>query len=200
MSNEVSFEEIAGATNIGHLGIMTPDDYPRVVPINFATIGDRIYFHGARKGEKYETFAARQKVTLSIDLPHSMIPSYWQDGEQACRANQFFKSALIRGYGAIVDDPDEKAAALQALMEKHQPEGGFRTITPSEEMYRKSLAGVTIFRIDSEQISIRCEMGQRLSTEIKAMLVTKLEERASDVDLKTAAELKRQLDQEENSR
>ena len=78
---------------------MTPDGYPRVVPINFATIGDRVYFHGACIGEKYDSFDANQKVTFSVDLPYAMIPSYWQDAEQACRANQFFKSALIRGRG-----------------------------------------------------------------------------------------------------
>ena len=98
----------------------------------------------------------------------------------------------------IVEDSDEEAAALQALMEKHQPEGYFRTITAAEELYRESLAGVTIFRIDPDQITVRNEMGQRLSAKIKAVLVNKLEERGGDVDLKTAAELKQQLDRQES--
>jgi hypothetical protein len=196
MTTNGEFQQIAQATNIGQLGILTDDGYPRVVSVNFVTIGDLVYFHGANHGEKYDAFAAGQKVTLSIDLPYAMIPSYWEDAEQACRANQFFKSALVKGRGAVVDDSGEKAAALQALMQKHQPEGGFRTITASDDMYRKHVADTMIFRIDPDQITTRCEMGQRLSAEKKAQLVKQLETRGSETDLLTAAEIRKQINLE----
>jgi len=44
--------EILNTARIGQVGIITPDGYPRVVPINFVAIGDKIYFHTAREGEK----------------------------------------------------------------------------------------------------------------------------------------------------
>ncbi len=194
MTDNSEFQQIAEATNIGHVGIHTDDGYPRVVPVNFVTIDDHVYFHGAGHGEKFDSFDENQKVTLSIDLPYAMIPSYWQDAEQACRANQFFKSALMRGRGVIVENLDEEAAALQALMEKHQPEGHFRTITASEEMYRESVVDTTIYRIDPDQVTVRYEMGQRLSAEKKTLLIGKLEERGTDVDLKTAAEIRKHID------
>ena len=199
MTNNSEFQKIASATNIGHLGILTPDGYPRVVPINFVTIGDRIYFHGACVGEKYDSFDANQKITFSIDLPYAMIPSYWTDTEQACRANQFYMSALVRGCGVLVNDPDEKATALQALMMKHQPEGSFCTITTSQKLYRKSLAEITIFRIDPNQITTRIRMGEKLSAEIKAKLIRKLEERGDEADLKTAAEIRKQINSQEKA-
>ena len=200
MTNNSEFHQIASAANIGYLGILTQDGYPRVVPINFATIGDRVYLHGASNGEKYEAFASGQKVTFSVDLPYAMIPSYWQDAEQACRATQFFKSVLIRGRGAIVSDVDERAAALQTLMKKHQAEGGFRQITASQKLYHKSLAGVTVFRIDPDRITTLIKMGEKLSTEVKAELVKRLRERGNEVDLETAAEIQNQIDQQERTR
>ena len=187
------FRQIADATNIGHLGIVTPDGYPRVVPVNFATIDDRIYFHGANHGEKYDAFAAGQKVTFSIDIPLAMIPSYWRDDAQACRANQFFKSVLVRGRGAIVEDFEEKAAALQALMEKHQPEGGFRKISTSDLLYVKSVAGVGIYRIDSESVTVRAELGQNLSDATRKLVIDKLRERDRGHDAETAREMEQQL-------
>ena len=194
MTNKNEFQQIVQANNIGQLGIMTDDGYPRVVPINFVTIDDRVYFHGAGHGEKFDAFDENQKVTFSVDLPYAMIPSYWQDAEQGCRANQFFKSVLIRGRGVIVEDLDEKAVALQALMEKHQPEGRFRKITASEELYLESLEDTTIFRIDPDQVSVRSEMGQRLAVKIKTLLIEKLEERGSKIDLKTVAEIRKMID------
>ncbi|MBU0982801.1 MAG: pyridoxamine 5'-phosphate oxidase family protein, partial [candidate division Zixibacteria bacterium] len=41
-----AFAAIVNETSIGNLGIVTPDGYPRVVPVNFAVIGETVYFHG----------------------------------------------------------------------------------------------------------------------------------------------------------
>jgi hypothetical protein len=53
-----------------------------------------------------------------------------------------------------------------------------------------------IFRIDPDQITTRCEMGQRLSAEKKAQLVKQLETRGSETDLLTAAEIRKQINLE----
>jgi len=188
------YEMLTRRVTVGHLGIITPDGYPRAVPVNFAAVGEKVYFHGASSGEKYDAFAAGQRVTFSIDLPYSAIPSYWRSEDYACPATQFFKSVLIRGRGAIVNDTTEKATALQTLMEKHQPEGGFERITGDDPLYSKALAEVTVFRIDPDRIDVREKFGDHLSRETRQQLIGKLRERGRKRDLETALEMEKRLD------
>jgi nitroimidazol reductase NimA-like FMN-containing flavoprotein (pyridoxamine 5'-phosphate oxidase superfamily) len=193
-SDSSVYDLLATRAAVGHVGILTPDGYPRVVPVNFATVGDRVYFHGASSGEKYDAFAARQKVTFSIDLPYSAIPSHWRSDNYACPASQFFRSVLIRGRGVIVEDTTEKASALQTLMERHQAEGGFERITSDNPLYSKALADVTVFRIDPVRIDVREKFGDQLSRETRLQLIDKLKERDHERDRETALEMEKRID------
>jgi len=194
------YELVAGRVTVGRLGIITPDGYPRVVPVNFAAIGDKVYFHGASSGEKYDALAANQKVTFSIDLAYSAIPSYWRSEGYACPATQFFKSVLIMGRGAIVADASEKANALQALMDRHQPEGGFERITSDNPLYSKALSEVTVFRIDPDRIDVREKFGDHLSRETNLQIIDKLRERQHERDLETALEMEKRIDRPTNGK
>ncbi len=188
------FEQVTREVDIGELGMLTADAYPRVVPVNFVAVGPVIYFHGATRGQKFETFVNSDKVTFSVRLTYSMMPSYWRTEKSACSATQFFKSVLVKGRGRIVADSEEKATALQALMEKCQPEGGFEPITVTDELYRRAIDGVAIFRIDPASITVRSKLGQNLSVAIGEDLIKRLLERADPVDLATAAEIRKTID------
>ena len=180
---------IAAEIDVGYLGISTPDGYPRVVPVNFATIENTIYFHGATSGEKFEAFRNGRKVTFCIAVPYSMIPSYWRSERFGCPATQYFKSALVKGRGAVVDDPQEKARALQALMDKHQPEGGFAPFDYADKLYRAAIDEVAIFRIDPDQVDIKIKFGQNLTEPTRRKIIQKLHERGRALDLRTAEEM-----------
>jgi nitroimidazol reductase NimA-like FMN-containing flavoprotein (pyridoxamine 5'-phosphate oxidase superfamily) len=158
-------------------------------------VGDKIYFHGAIHGEKYEVFRANQKVTFCIDLPYAQLPSTWREGGHACTGNQFFKSVLIRGRGAIVEDINEKASSLQAMMEKHEPEGGYKPVRADDPSYVKRLTGVAMFRIDFDQIDVRLAVGGDYKPELKSLLLGKLKERGLPIDLETIVELEKSSDQ-----
>jgi nitroimidazol reductase NimA-like FMN-containing flavoprotein (pyridoxamine 5'-phosphate oxidase superfamily) len=187
------FDLISRRTNVGYLGIATADGYPRTVPVNFISVGNRIYFHGAASGEKHDALADGQKVTFCIAVPYSMIPSYWRSPDYACPASQFFESVLIRGRGVVVVDRNEKAAALQALMDKDQPEGGFRRVDPADSLYARAIEEVAIFRIDPDRIDIRTKFGDHLTPETRCRIIEKLKERNLGSDQATAHEMERRL-------
>lgn len=144
-------------------------------------------------GEKHDALASIQKVTFCIAVPYSMIPSYWRSSDYACPASQYFESVLIRGRGTIVVDHDEIASALQALMDKHQPEGGFRRIDPADPLYAKAIEEAAIFRIDPDRIDIRSKFGDHLSAETRRGIIEKLKERDVGSDRATALEMERRL-------
>jgi len=188
------FAEVAAGAEIGHFVIVTPDGWPRAVAVNFCAVGERIYFHGALAGEKHAVAAAGgAPVGFTMNLPHSMIPSYWTAPGYACPATHFFKSVEIKGRCTLVADPAEKAVALTALMEKYQPEGGYDPIDPAESRYAKALAGVGVFRIDPESWSGKVKFGQNEPAQLRRRFVAELRKRGLPRDLRTADEIEKTL-------
>ena len=193
--NPEEFDWITQSGSVGHLGIMDSGGFPRIVPLNFVALNQCVYFHGALDGEKFEIFQSSPKVTFNIAIPYSVIPSYWVAKDYACPATTYFKSVHIRGYGKIVETLEEKAIALQAFMEKYQPEGGYKPISLSEPLYEKPLQKVAVFRIDPIQIDIKEKFGQNLSSKARLDLIAKLESRNQGSDQQTADEIRKTLKQ-----
>ncbi|HPF71643.1 MAG TPA: pyridoxamine 5'-phosphate oxidase family protein [Candidatus Krumholzibacteria bacterium] len=189
------FTEVAARAEVGYLVIVTAEGWPRAVGLNFCAVDGRIYFHGALAGEKHAACAlpggARAGFTMTV--PYSMIPSYWSAPGYACPATHFFKSVEIKGRCGLVDDPAEKARALQALMDKYQPEGGFDPIDPAEPRYAKALQGVGVYRLEAESWTGKAKFGQNEPAKLRRRFIEELRRRAGPMDRETADEIERGL-------
>ncbi len=179
--------------DVGYLGIMDPLCYPRSVPLNFIFTENRVIFHGALDGEKFEILGSEPKVTFTTSIPYSIIPSYWTAKDYACPASTFYKSVTIRGTGKILEDVEDKARFLNLFMGKYQPEGKYRAIDVSDSMYRKGLEETAVFTIETSHVDVKCKFGQHLSIEKRKHLIIRLEERNKGMDQDTADEIKKNL-------
>jgi nitroimidazol reductase NimA-like FMN-containing flavoprotein (pyridoxamine 5'-phosphate oxidase superfamily) len=174
---------------VGSLGIIATDGYPRIIPVHFASDGEVIYIHGATEGEKFELFKNKPDVTFSVFRLYASIPNYWLGGKHGCLATAFYRSAYVKGAGSLVDDPAEKAKALQCLMEKHQPDGGFIPVDHETAEYAKPMKDVAIFRIDPVFTSMKCKFAQSLTEGVKKRIIGKLLERGREADIETVHEM-----------
>lgn len=182
---EAEFREIVERAHVGYLGLVDTKGYPRIVPLNFVAIGQTIYFHGAREGEKFELLSRSPKASFSVDLPFALITSYWQSKRSAEPTSYFFKSLHVRGQGMEVNDLDEKAGALQAMMEKYQPEGGYEPIETTNRMYRKPLERVGVFKIVPEEITMKIKFGQNMDDRMIGKIIEGLRQRGHPMDEET---------------
>ncbi len=128
---------------VGRLGTIGPEGYPMIKPVNFACLGGRIYFHSAPAGEKIDDIVRNGNVCFEVDE----ALGYRSAVVQACDAGYFFRSVIVRGRASIVRDREEKLAALDALMRKYQPEGGYAA-APEEK-----LAITAVVRIDIDKVT-----------------------------------------------
>ena len=183
-------EQVLTTAVVGYLGINTREGYPRVVPVNFASEKSTVYFHGALEGEKAELIREEPLVTFHANVQYSVIPSYWLAEKHASGATMFFKSVQIDGMAAVVRDPREKARVLQLLMEKYQPEGGYRAISDEDPMYQKPIAETLVVRVDPVRVVAKVKLGQNYPAATRQKLIQRLEERAEGPDLETAREMK----------
>ena len=176
-------EDILNTSEYGTFALCK-DNKPYSLPVNFVYIEDKVYFHGARKGKKKEYILANPLAYLSVSQPYSMIQSYFStDDGKACPATHFFRSVFCDGEIKIVDDYDEKALALELLMQKLQPEGKY--IPLNDTIYKKMINATEVFRFDITEMTCKIKLGQNGSKETFEKILVHLEERGSDIDKQT---------------
>ena len=185
MAEREEMERLLATASHGFMGIVTPDGWPAVVPLNFVFTDGRIYFHGAGEGEKMAAIAREPRVTFTVAEGFAIVPSYFRDPRLACPATQYYKCVMIRGRARVVTDTDEKARALQAIMEKLQPEGGHEPITASSALYRKSLKTTAVVAIEVERMTGKFKFGQNLPASKRESVADQLEARGCPVDHRT---------------
>lgn len=184
-------EELATLCGDGCLSLVCADGFPRALAVNFVLHQGAIYFHGALAGEKFELINADGRVGFSLIQALSLLPSTWFSPDNACPATQLYRSVEIKGRCVSLDDPAEKAAALQALMEKYQPEGGFRPLAADDPGYTRALAGVGVFRINVESWTGKVKVMQDKSGRYRRNISDRLTERGAAVDLLTVELMER---------
>ncbi len=171
-------ERIARFLNIEHVGrIATMDErgYPQVIPMNFVFLGGSIYLHSHIRGEKLDNIRRNPKVGFEVDRELEFLPSYFEDPHDASLADTLYISVVIKGAAHIVSDLAEKSRALNGLMEKYQPEGGYTPITPSMSV----LDHVAVIRVSPVSIRGKYKIGQTLAARARTELAEKILRRSS---------------------
>lgn len=143
--------DILNTCHTGRLGTVGADGWPMVKPLNFAFLEERIYFHCALEGEKLDDIRRDNRVCFEVDLPLAYVNG---TRENPCRAEYLYRSVIVRGRAAIVEERTERLLALDSLMRKYQPEGGYGPF-PEEK-----LALTCIVRIDIDDMSGKEELGK----------------------------------------
>lgn len=169
-----------------HLAASTPSGQPVLRALNVAPLGDDLVFHGAPAGEKLDALGAPGgRCVLSATEMVASLPSTFTDPERACPASTLYRSVQVHGVLERVDDPGTKARAMQALMERFQPEGGHVPIDAAHPryaaMYEREVQGVLVCRVVVEHIDGKAKLAQNRTREQRATLLAALWRRG-DVD------------------
>jgi uncharacterized protein len=133
---------------ICHLGVVI-DGAPVVLPTGYGRIGDTLYLHGSSANRSLLS-AAGQQVCVTITL---------LDGLVCARAvfhhSMNYRSAVIFGLARLVDDPDEKLAALEAVTNHLVPDRWDHARAPS----RKELAATAVLALPLTEASVKVRSG-----------------------------------------
>ncbi|MBI3841658.1 MAG: pyridoxamine 5'-phosphate oxidase family protein [Thaumarchaeota archaeon] len=159
----------------GRICSMDKNGYPQIIPMNFVYVNDVIYMHSHTKGEKLENIKRNSKVGFEVDKSLEFLPSYFTDPSDASQADTLYISVVIKGEAIIVTDRNEKTLALNALMKKYQPEGGYEPIEPEMEVVDE----VAIIKVVPISIRGKYKIGQHLDKKSRLELARKILERNS---------------------
>ncbi len=185
-------EEVLKNAEVGYLAFNGADGWPRITPLSFVFDG-RILWHGAMAGERCQSLQADPRATFAAVSVQTYIPSHFTAEEDAATATVAFQSVQVRGRCGTIEEPAEKCAVLNRLMQKYQPEGRYKNISPEDPLYQKVLSHTGVFALVAEGIIGKCKMLQNKSEAERRKIAAKLEGRGTPADLTMAREILKNL-------
>ena len=167
--------EFLSSQQTGRVASIDENGFPQIIPMNFVFINDVVYMHSHIKGEKLENIKRNQKVGFEVDKSLEFLPSYFSDPTDASLADTLYISVVIKGNASIVLDKEEKTTALNGLMKKYQPEGGYEPIKPEMDV----LDEVVVIKIVPESLRGKYKIGQHMDRKSRIDLARQILERNS---------------------
>ena len=167
--------EFLSSQQTGRISSIDENGYPQIIPMNFVFINDAVYMHSHIRGEKLDNIRRNEKVGFEVDKSLEFLPSYFSDPTDASLADTLYISVVIKGNGSIVSDKEEKTTALNGLIKKYQPEGGYEPIKPEMDVLNE----VEVIKIVPESLRGKYKIGQNMDMKSRIDLARQILKRNS---------------------
>jgi len=135
---------------ICHLGVVV-DGEPLVLPTGFGRVGDTLYLHGAATNRSLA--AALDGVCITVTHVDGLVLA-----RSAFGHSMNFRSVVVRGRARAVTDPEERRAALMAVVEHGIPGRWAEVRQPSA----KEIEITTVIAVDLAECSAKVRSGPPL--------------------------------------
>lgn len=112
LSKEACAEILSRGTS-GVLALAGDDGYPYAVPISYVYDGEKLYFHSAKAGHKLDAIQREPKTSFCIIDQDQIVPEEY---------TTYFRSVIAFGRIRILEDEEEKRAAIEKLALKYAPD------------------------------------------------------------------------------
>ena len=167
--------EFLNSESTGRIASIDSNGFPQIIPMNFVFIDDVIYMHSHIRGEKLENIKRNAKVGFEVDRNLEFLPSYFFDPIDASLADTLYISVVMKGTCVIVEDKEEKVLALNGLMKKYQPEGGYEPMNPKMEVLNE----VAVIKVTPKTMRGKYKIGQNLKNDERLTLAKNIFKRNS---------------------
>ena len=167
--------EFLNKQETGRVCSIDKDGFPQIIPMNFVYANDVIYMHSHPRGEKLENITKNPKVGFEVDQSLEFLPSYFSSPTDASQADTLYISVVIKGKAILVSDPKEKTLALNELMKKYQPEGGYEKMSPDMGVVEE----VAIIKVIPVTMRGKYKIGQHFDKKTRLEIAKKILERNS---------------------
>ena len=96
----------------GVLSLLGDNGYPYGVPLSYVYHNGKLYFHCAQAGHKLDAIRREEKCSFCVIVQDQVVPEKY---------TTYFRSVIAFGKVRILENIEEKQAALEALGERFNP-------------------------------------------------------------------------------
>jgi nitroimidazol reductase NimA-like FMN-containing flavoprotein (pyridoxamine 5'-phosphate oxidase superfamily) len=117
IESRVEMEQLLRQEVVGYLGV-AGDEGPYVVPLNYAYTAGKIVFHCALTGQKLDAICRDPRVCFTVGRQTGAVRDH--EGGPPCHVDS--DSVVCYGRARLLDDLDERAAALNTFNRRYRPD------------------------------------------------------------------------------
>lgn len=139
-----------------HVGVITAEGHPVVIPTIHARKGDTVYMHGSPASRLLRTMKRGTEICLTATLLDGIVVA-----RSAFHHSMNYRSVVVIGTARIVDDPAEKLAALE-LVTDHVVPGRWAQCRPVTE---KEINGTLVAALSLDESSAKIRTGGPIDDE-----------------------------------
>jgi nitroimidazol reductase NimA-like FMN-containing flavoprotein (pyridoxamine 5'-phosphate oxidase superfamily) len=153
--DRATIEAILDEGLICHLGF-TVDGAAHVIPTMYARKGDAVYVHGAVANRALAALRSGSPACLVVTLLDGLVMA-----RSAFNHSMNYRSVVVVGETVEVTDPDEKLAAMEALLDQVAPGRWHDARQPSPS----EIASTVILRLGLDEASAKVRTGGPVDSE-----------------------------------
>ena len=132
------------------------DGRPFVIPTGYARVDDQLYIHGSQVSRMLRTLAQGVEVCVAVTLVDGLVLA-----RSAFHHSMNYRSVVIFGRAAIVEEREAKLAALFAFSEHIVPGRWDEVRAP----YEQELKATTVLSLSLVEVSAKVRTGPPLDDE-----------------------------------
>ncbi len=148
-------EEILDEAIVSHVGTVSPDGHPVVIPTLHARAGDWLYIHGSAASPTLRR-AEQAEICLTATLLDGLVLA-----RSAVHHSVNYRSVVVFGQAEKIEGAEGKCEALEAFTEKLVPGRWGDARLPTE----RELRAVGVLRLPLEEASAKVREGGPLDDE-----------------------------------
>ncbi|HEY8809583.1 MAG TPA: pyridoxamine 5'-phosphate oxidase family protein [Solirubrobacterales bacterium] len=144
-----TIEAILDEAIVSHVGTISPDGHPVVIPTLHARAGDWLYIHGSAASPTLRR-AEQAEICLTATLLDGLVLA-----RSAVHHSVNYRSVVVFGQAEKIEDAEGKCDALKAFTEKLVPGRWGDARLPTE----KELRAVGVLRLPLDEASAKVRTG-----------------------------------------
>jgi nitroimidazol reductase NimA-like FMN-containing flavoprotein (pyridoxamine 5'-phosphate oxidase superfamily) len=165
--------EFLNVQPVGRIASLDANGYPQVIPMNFVCHEGVLYMHSHPFGEKLDNIRRNPNVGFEVDQHICFLPSYYFHPTDASQADTLYISVVVKGKAELVHGNEEKALALNALMQKYQKEGRYKALDAN----MPSVHEVAIIKVIPKDMRGKYKIGQHWARPYRLKMARNIIER-----------------------
>ena len=138
-----------------HVGFVA-DGQPFVIPTSYGRKDDSLYIHGSAASRMLRQMKDGVPVCITVTLLDGLVLA-----RSIFNHSMNYRSVLVLGKAALVDDPEEKIQALRLLSEHILPGRWADSRQPNE----RELKATSVLRVPIEEFSAKVRIGPPIDDE-----------------------------------
>ena len=138
---DAAAKQLLGQSRRGVLAVNGDDGYPFAIPVNYFydEAQGKIYFHGAKAGQKVDALHKSDKVCFTVYGNERFEPGEWAP---------YMQSVVVFGRCHLIEDAAVTQARVRELAMKYYP-----SEAEVDEEIAKALKGVQLYEITIEHLT-----------------------------------------------